>query len=333
MKICCPKCAFTRDIPDASIPASAQMATCPKCGARFNFRQQPQPEDEEEVTPEMAARRYEGVASLDDETPEKEKSGNDRGFLDIIEALDDRWDEGGQEEARQAGRRQNGRNRPVRNGGRDGWRRKATPPAGLGEIPWENARGGALFSAFFATVSRAILSAPKFFSSLEPRRSPLRALIFYILVNLLPTFVTAVYVLGAGKGQIAPYLEKLDLSPDIFFGGVLAVSPFQALASLLFFSLIINGLLHLLGVTGVTFNKTLRIVAYAGAPIILSFIPVLGSMLSLVVGLMILGQGLHYGYAASWKHVLMSILPPYLLVLAFLLSALRVMAPALFGAG
>lgn len=330
MKIRCPKCAFTRDIADASIPASAQVATCPKCGARFNFRQQPKPEEEEEVTPEMAARRYEGVASLEgDEEPGKEKSENDRGFLDIIEALDDRWEEGGQEGARQPGRRQNDRRRAARNGGR----RKTAPPAGLGEIPWENARGLELFRAFFATVSKAILSAPRFFSSLEPRRSPLRALLFYIFVNLLPTAVTAVYLLGAGRAQIAPYLEKMALPPDVFFGGVLVVSPLQALASLFFFGLIINGLLRLLGVPGVTFNKTLRIVAYAGAPIILSFIPVLGSLLSLVLGLMILAQGLRYGYAASWKHVIMSILPPYLLVLAFLLSALRVMAPALFGAG
>ncbi|MDD6088974.1 MAG: zinc-ribbon domain-containing protein [Desulfovibrionaceae bacterium] len=42
MLIQCPKCHFGREIPDQSVPPTATMATCPKCGERFNFRQKSQ---------------------------------------------------------------------------------------------------------------------------------------------------------------------------------------------------------------------------------------------------------------------------------------------------
>lgn len=38
MEITCPKCAYTRFVPEGKIPATAEIATCPKCKARFKFR-------------------------------------------------------------------------------------------------------------------------------------------------------------------------------------------------------------------------------------------------------------------------------------------------------
>ncbi len=39
MQITCPKCGFTKEIPEEKIPPRAQMATCPKCSHRFKFRE------------------------------------------------------------------------------------------------------------------------------------------------------------------------------------------------------------------------------------------------------------------------------------------------------
>lgn len=45
MEILCPKCQFSRFIPESKIPASASLATCPKCGHKFHFRPAQAPED------------------------------------------------------------------------------------------------------------------------------------------------------------------------------------------------------------------------------------------------------------------------------------------------
>ncbi len=46
MQITCPKCGFTRDIPEEKIPPRAQMATCPKCSHKFKFRELTPSEEE-----------------------------------------------------------------------------------------------------------------------------------------------------------------------------------------------------------------------------------------------------------------------------------------------
>lgn len=42
MNITCPDCQFTREVDETKIPASARMATCPKCGTKFRFREDPE---------------------------------------------------------------------------------------------------------------------------------------------------------------------------------------------------------------------------------------------------------------------------------------------------
>jgi predicted Zn finger-like uncharacterized protein len=38
MRIICPQCEYSRDVPDENIPPQARWATCPKCGHKFEFR-------------------------------------------------------------------------------------------------------------------------------------------------------------------------------------------------------------------------------------------------------------------------------------------------------
>lgn len=46
MKIECPKCGFSREVDADKIPDKAKLATCPKCGHKFHFRNA---EDEFEI--------------------------------------------------------------------------------------------------------------------------------------------------------------------------------------------------------------------------------------------------------------------------------------------
>ncbi len=39
MRITCPNCGFSKDVPEHKIPKNAQIATCPKCSYKFKFRE------------------------------------------------------------------------------------------------------------------------------------------------------------------------------------------------------------------------------------------------------------------------------------------------------
>ncbi len=41
MEIICPECQFSREVDETKIPARSQVATCPKCQAKFKFRELP----------------------------------------------------------------------------------------------------------------------------------------------------------------------------------------------------------------------------------------------------------------------------------------------------
>lgn len=61
MRIVCPQCGYSRDIPADKVPASSSIATCPKCQFRFRFRGnqpsvQPEPAVEEPVYPPRPSR-------------------------------------------------------------------------------------------------------------------------------------------------------------------------------------------------------------------------------------------------------------------------------------
>ncbi|WP_243439073.1 YIP1 family protein [Fundidesulfovibrio soli] len=50
MRIVCPQCGYSRDIPEDKIPARSSIASCPKCSFRFRFRGfQAQPERQDDL--------------------------------------------------------------------------------------------------------------------------------------------------------------------------------------------------------------------------------------------------------------------------------------------
>lgn len=55
MQITCPECQFTRVVDESKIPARSQVATCPKCQTKFQFRELPPEEPEFDIEPEEAA--------------------------------------------------------------------------------------------------------------------------------------------------------------------------------------------------------------------------------------------------------------------------------------
>lgn len=57
MDIICPECNFSRTVPDEKVPPTAEVATCPKCKAKFRFRTLSKPADfQEQLAQEQADR-------------------------------------------------------------------------------------------------------------------------------------------------------------------------------------------------------------------------------------------------------------------------------------
>ena len=77
MKIECPKCQFSRELADDTIPETAQMATCPKCEEKFIFRELPTTvgASENEETVESLENELDGenIINEKDKTDEKQK--------------------------------------------------------------------------------------------------------------------------------------------------------------------------------------------------------------------------------------------------------------------
>ncbi len=74
MQITCPKCGFTKEIPEDKIPPRAQMATCPKCSHKFRFRELQQEdgvEDNTSLSSEEGKDLWSALASLDGDKTSK----------------------------------------------------------------------------------------------------------------------------------------------------------------------------------------------------------------------------------------------------------------------
>lgn len=66
MEIICPECQFGREVDETKIPAKSQVATCPKCKAKFKFRELP----EEVIHEPQAAPETAPAAPVAEPTPE-----------------------------------------------------------------------------------------------------------------------------------------------------------------------------------------------------------------------------------------------------------------------
>lgn len=71
MQIICPDCQFAREVDESKIPARSQVATCPKCQTKFQFRELPPEESEFEIEPKPEATAQEMDAQ---ESPEQADS-------------------------------------------------------------------------------------------------------------------------------------------------------------------------------------------------------------------------------------------------------------------
>ncbi|MGE4293051.1 MAG: zinc-ribbon domain-containing protein [Desulfovibrio sp.] len=239
MQINCPKCGFSREIPENKIPERTEMATCPKCGEKFRFRSL---DSEEFLLSESEDQQQ--ASNAETKRPEL--------FYGPDAHLHDRPTPG-PAPAREA-------------------------DAGIPDVPppFEDLDNYGFFPGIVETIKRAMLS-PRLFFEVMPLKGLARPLIFalllfefYLIFSLFWSF-TGLPALSS----LAPNMTMLDsdvaagAEPVYLFG----ILPLMFVLNLFLSAGVLHAVLMLLRAAPRGFEATFRATAYSYAPLVLSVLP------------------------------------------------------------
>ncbi len=274
MKISCPNCGFSRDVPEEKIPPKATRATCPKCAHKFEFRkaepapsfipsfsQEKEVKREPEITPTPVEEEptQEVLAESSLEEKEKKEKPQAEGLWEKLEGLKPEEDPQVLSEEKVE-------------------KEQKTDPKE--EIPWEHLENYGFFPGFFLTLKKTLFSPGKFFSQMEFNGFG-KPLVYYLLLAEVQAIFTFLWeMLG-----IFPHLQQENAQ----LGGLVGLSAmgFGSLLILIFYPLLLTGALFLAAGLNHLFlsifragNKgfegTFRAISYASSPLILGIIPGIG---------------------------------------------------------
>ena len=331
MRIICPNCDYAQDIPEAKIPPRSVMATCPKCGEKFKFReldpalladlqaredQDSSAEPAAPAQPETAAAHETNgqeppsrpaappsapplVAEPGQEQPPRQPRDGD--IWQRLEGL------AGDETGHADGDARDGE-------GRD------TPP------PWERLDEFGFFPGLTATVKQAMFNPRGLFEGMPVDRGMARPLIFYLLISEF-----------AAVCQFVWQMLGMDLLMQMADQGVTAeqtmITGAGLLAYLVIYPLLLAGglfvsaglahlVLMIVRAAEGGFEGTFRVVAYSAAPIVLSVFPFAGSIAGALWSLCIMLIGLRWVHRASYLRIILGLHIPLFAVIALALIAL-----------
>ena len=353
MKIQCPNCSYTREMPDDRIPDGVLTARCPQCGQTFRFSKQDAARSFEK--PQSAVRlpadgrRPEEGHAFDPELPqgaivrepaqdpfarsEELRTNRPSAAPEESGAAEPRQPDPGQTvrestEQHESGNAQQASTRQVLHEGQDTEKdRQSGRSSEDGEEgrfnPWECASTLQEYvQAFYQTCLRVMFAPQRFFAGIEPR-PVLLALIFFLTVCVLQTVIEHVWGL-VFFSYIMPLSTTTD--PQLKELGELLSSKGNFLAWLLLRCAmlclqlyIFAGILYLcwrlLAPDQVEFSVILQVLCYAQAPMILSLIPGVGTLVGMIWGVVCSMVGFRAALRLSWPQTLLGVTPLLLLIL------------------
>jgi len=294
MYIKCPECGFGREVPQDKIPAQAKKATCPKCGARFAFRET----GEENVFPAA-----DGASDSTGEQSADQTSRDEENIWSQLESM--------------------GRSEP-----------SASEDTGFeqnrsfsGEkVPWENLEEEGFFPGFFHTIKKAMLAPASFFSAM-PLLGLIRPLIFYLILTELQAVATFLWqmtgflpMMGA-HGQTGGVIGLGVMGA----GSIALLIIYPVILTLMLF--IVAGINHLLlrlcGAGAQGFEGTFRVVTYGNSPMILGVIPFLGPLVGGLWAMVVTIIGYKNMHGTTYGRVILAFLLPFIVGVAlFILFSL-----------
>ncbi len=282
MRITCPQCGFSRQIPDDKVPDTAELATCPKCSHRFRFRTldngQPTesaPAPEATGTPEPEAAqpdfRIDEPEQAPEPAPEPAPAASQADTVEI-------------------------------------------------DVPFERLDQYGFFPGIWLTIRRVMLS-PRLFFRVMPLRGLAAPLAFYLLLFEFSLVMDVLWG-KAGLPPVSgihPGLAPLDPGLGGPAGPVTLFVIYPAMAAVIAF--VTSGVLHAMlklmrsGERG--FEATFRAQTYSNSSLILSVLPY-GYLGGILWGLVLLVIALKNVHRTSWLKVAMAF--AVLLGIQFLLA-------------
>lgn len=193
--------------------------------------------------------------------------------------------------------------------------------------PWDYApQPNGWLSAFYQTCLRVMFAASRFFGDLRPQ-PVLRALVFYLVICVIQILVERVWGMVflsyfAPAGQADPQLQKVVelLSAQSNLALTLLLRCGFLTLQLYLFAGLLTLCWRFIAPGRAEFSVVFQVLAYAEAPGILCLVPVAGSVVGLVWGLVCVFVGCRAALRLSWGQTILGFVPLALLVLPSLLQ-------------
>jgi hypothetical protein len=341
MIVTCPECNFSSEIPEDKIPASAQLATCPKCQAKFKFRdfeQDPShvqetdtqefsnPEEEEYGDAAAYVRQHAQEEHVSAEQNHEQPMPYDEQFGaqdDVQENFAN--EETIQEEKSDIWQRLDSM-KPEKDIRDEDQELLSDKSEEVNEVPFENLEKYGFFPGFFLTIKKVILSPAAFFKDM-PLKGFLMPLFFFILLAEFQEICNFVWTMAGVDTPTGAEVGRI--MNDSMIASSLQDGTGPALFSLLFYPLMLAGIsFPLIGITHILlmifgagdrgFQATFRATAYSYAPIILCIIPVVGDMIGALVSVTLSIIAYKNIHNTTYMRVVLSMVMPAVLLLVIL---------------
>lgn len=263
MRITCPSCGFSRDMPEDKIPSTARLATCPKCRHKFRLRE----EEDSFLLEDDTSGEQEGGGSAEVEDDSEPAAESD-------DSIDD------QSESEDIWRRLEHMNgdRSAFGGGREADTSHRREGYGKGETPWERLQSMGFFPGLFETVKQVMLTPVEFFSSLSGSGGFSHPAAFYLLIMEVPALALVFWLMSGLFPEAQTEASGLFEMGLTGIGALtfLLVFPVFMVINLFLSSGVYHILLLTLGEGNAGFEGTFRVVCYSVAPMVLALVPVFG---------------------------------------------------------
>lgn len=337
MLISCPKCHFKRHVDEKQIPESATLATCPKCQNKFRFRdpetgkfiaeicleteqaehlENTQDAENKEVSADLsvhAEEQAEHTAQTADKTAEQETNAEKTASAEDPVPLNE------ENLTQKKQKEENPLKEPeFQNYGRH--EKKAERYVMMtDDVPWEHPERYGFFRSFFRTIVRVMFSGKEFFSTIHSQVSSLRPASFYAIIGLIQALIG--YLSSPGmmnfikNANIDPQQQVLmeNLFSNQSLTMLIITTPFIMILQLLIYASFVYLAIRITNPEKADFPLTLRIIAYASAPMILCIVPYLGGLIGLVWFIYNIFIGVKYALRLTWQRTFLALAPIFIL--------------------
>jgi hypothetical protein len=186
--------------------------------------------------------------------------------------------------------------------------------------------------SFADTVRRVVLQPVGFFAALPRSGSLLNPLIFALICTVISAILGGILRLaGVGEGFVAGYGLQVPENQDFgeFIGSVIFAPIGGAIGVF-----VVAGIAHLLvilvvGTTRSGFGATFRVASYTGVTSLVSWIPIIGGLLSLY-GIYLSVVGIREMHGTTTGKALLVVLIPVIVVVVLALLGLLVAGAVFF---